>query len=62
MVAVRVVVDEEDRVEKAEAISGHPLLQEAAVEAAYHARFRPTKLPGNSIKVSDVLTDNFTFP
>lgn len=62
VVVVRVVVDEEGRVEKAEAISGHPLLQEAAVEAAYHARFRPTKLSGNSIKVSGVLTYNFTLP
>ena len=61
-VVVRVVVDEEGRVEKAEAISGHPLLREAAVEAAYHARFSPTKLSGNSVKVSGVLTYDFTLP
>ena len=62
LVAVRVVVDEEGRVEQAKAISGHPLLQAAAVEAAYHARFSPTKLSGNSVKVSGVLTYNFTLP
>jgi TonB family protein len=61
-VAVRVIVNDEGRVTKAEAISGHPLLQAAAVEAAYHARFSPTKLSGTSVKVSGVLTYNFTLP
>lgn len=62
VVVVSVLVDAEGRVEKAEAISGHPLLQAAAVEAAYHARFRPTKLSGNSVKVSGVLTYDFALP
>ncbi|HEV2860293.1 MAG TPA: TonB family protein [Pyrinomonadaceae bacterium] len=58
-VIVRVVVGESGRVEKAEAISGHPLLQEAAVAAAREARFSPTLLSGQPVKVSGFITYNF---
>ena len=58
-VVVRVVVDEAGRVESAEAVSGHPLLQQAAVEAARQARFSPTLLSGQPIKVSGTITYNF---
>jgi TonB family protein len=61
-VVVQVSVDEEGRVEKARAVSGHPLLQSAAVEAAYRARFSPTKLSGNPVKVFGVITYNFVLP
>lgn len=61
-VTVRIIVNEEGQVEKAEAVSGHPLLQSAAVEAAYRARFAPTKLSGNPVKVSGVLTYDFMLP
>lgn len=59
IVTVSVVLDEEGRVETAEAVSGHPLLRAAAVEAAYRARFSPTKLSGQPVKVSGVVTYNF---
>jgi TonB family protein len=58
-VTVQIVIDEEGRVEKAKAVGGHPLLQSAAVEAAYQARFSPTRLSGNPVKVSGMLTYNF---
>lgn len=58
-VAVSVLLDEEGRVETAEAVSGHPLLRAAAVEAAYKARFSPTRLSGRPVKVSGVVTYNF---
>ncbi|HKS29843.1 MAG TPA: TonB family protein [Pyrinomonadaceae bacterium] len=61
-VTVNVIVDEEGRVEKAKAISGHPLLRQAAVEAAYQARFTPTKLSGAPVKVSGVITYDFVLP
>lgn len=61
-VTVKIVVDEEGKVEKAEAVSGHTLLQQAAVDAAYKARFSPTMLSGQPVKVSGVINYNFVLP
>jgi protein TonB len=58
-VTVQVLVDEEGRVISASAVSGHPLLQQAAVAAARAARFSPTLLSGRPVKVSGLLTYNF---
>jgi len=58
-VVVEVVVDENGRVSSAEAVSGHALLRQAAVEAAREARFRPTLLSGRPVRVAGVLTYNF---
>ena len=59
VVSVQVTVDETGRVVAAEATSGHPLLRQAAVEAARGARFSPTLQSGRPVKVSGVLTYNF---
>jgi TonB family protein len=58
-VVVQVTVDEEGYVISARAISGHPLLQQAAVKAARQARFKPTRLSGKPVKVTGVITYNF---
>jgi protein TonB len=58
-VTVQVLVDEDGNVISAKAVSGHPLLQQAAVNAAYQAKFSPTLLEGQKVKVSGVLTYNF---
>jgi protein TonB len=58
-VTVQIVVDESGRVISATAVSGHPLLQQAAVAAARQARFSPTLLSGQPVKVSGVITYNF---
>jgi TonB family protein len=58
-VVVQIVVDESGRVISASAVSGHPLLQQAAVAAARQARFSPTLLSGQPVKVSGVITYNF---
>ena len=58
-VSVQVLIDEEGRVVSASAVSGHPLLQQAAVAAARGARFSPTLLSGQAVKVSGVITYNF---
>lgn len=58
-VTVQIVVDESGNVESAEAVSGHPLLRQAAVEAARRARFAPTLLSGQPVKVGGVITYNF---
>lgn len=58
-VTVQVTVDEEGRVISARAAGGHPLLQQAAVAAARQARFSPTLLSGQPVKVNGVITYNF---
>ena len=58
-VAVDVVIDEKGRVIWAKAISGHPLLQEAAVKAACRARYSPMKLSGQVVKANSIITYNF---
>ena len=59
-VEVQVTVDEEGNVISANAMSGHPLLRAAAVSAAQKAKFSPTKLNGELVKVTGVLTYFFT--
>ena len=59
VVAVQVLIDETGKVISAKAISGHPLLSPTAVRAAYQARFKPTTLSGQPVKVSGVITYNF---
>ena len=58
-VSVQVLVDEFGRVVSAKAISGHPLLTLEAQKAALQARFSPTKLGDQPVKVSGVITYNF---
>jgi periplasmic protein TonB len=58
-VVVQVVIDENGSVISASAVSGHPLLTAAAVGAARQARFSPTKLSGQPVKVTGVIQYNF---
>jgi protein TonB len=58
-VVVQVTIDENGGVISAHAVSGHPLLQGVAVAAARGARFSPTKLSGQPVKVTGVITYNF---
>ena len=58
-VNVQVTVDEKGVVTSANAVSGHPLLRAAAVEAARKAKFSPTLLGGQSVKVTGVIVYNF---
>lgn len=58
-VVVQVTINEAGSVISAHAVSGHPLLQGVAVAAARQARFSPTKLSGQPVKVTGVITYNF---
>lgn len=58
-VNVQVIIDENGNVISASAISGHPLLKPSAVAAARQAKFSPTKLSGQPVKVTGVLVYNF---
>ena len=59
-VNVQVLIDENGNVISARAMSGHPLLQAAAVAAARSSKFTPTKLSGQPVKVNGVIIYNFT--
>ena len=58
-VMVQVVIDEAGNVISAHATSGHPLLQAAAAAAARQAKFAPTSLMGEPVKVTGVLIYTF---
>jgi TonB family protein len=58
-VVVEVTLDEEGGVISARAISGHPLLKDAAVDAARGWKFTPTKLQEVPVKVIGTITFNF---
>lgn len=58
-VAVQVTVDENGRVISAVPVSGHPLLKASAAEAAKRSTFSPTKMSGQPVKVSGIITYNF---
>jgi protein TonB len=58
-VTVQVLIDENGNVVSAHAVNGHPLLQAVAVQAAKQARFSPTKLSGQPVKVTGVIQYNF---
>jgi TonB family protein len=60
VVVVDVVVDETGKVISAEASSGPSTLRDAAVQAALRARFSPTKLSGQPVKVSGVINYKFS--
>lgn len=59
VVTVEITIDEQGRVISAQATSGHPLLRAAAQGSAYQARFTPTSVSGQPVKVSGVITYNF---
>ena len=59
LVAVEVVVDETGSVISATATSGPSILRDVAVQAAMRARFSPTKLSGQPVKVSGVINYKF---
>jgi TonB family protein len=59
-VTVSVVVDETGKVIAAEATGGPATLREAATQAALRARFSPTKLSGQPVKVSGLINYKFS--
>ena len=59
-VQVEVIVDEDGRVTSAKAVSGPTALREVSVQAASRARFSPTKLSGQPVKISGRIEYNFT--
>jgi periplasmic protein TonB len=61
-VNVQVLIDETGKVIQAKAIGGHPLFIVEAQRAAMRARFSPTLIGEQPVKVSGVITYNFVMP
>jgi Ca-activated chloride channel family protein len=59
-VQVQITVNESGEVINAQVIGGHPLLRDAALQAAKQWRFKPTELSGKPVKTQGVLSFNFT--
>ena len=59
LVSVDVIIDTNGKVISARATSGNPLLQQAAVQAALQAKFSPTTLSGQPVKVSGTINYSF---
>jgi protein TonB len=59
IVTIEVIVDETGKVISAVATSGPGLLRDVAVQAALRARFSPTKLSGQPVKVSGLINYKF---
>jgi len=62
VVVIQIMVDEQGNVTDARAISGPKLLQETSVNAARQAKFSPTLLSGEPVKVTGALVFNFGRP
>src|SRR6185369_3062547 len=58
-VSIQVLIDETGRVISAKAMTGSPFLAPEAQKAAMQARFAPTLLSNQPVKVSGVITYNF---
>jgi TonB family protein len=61
-VEVEVIVDEDGKVSSARALSGPNALRDVAIQAAKTARFSPTKLSGQPVKITGTIEYNFRLP
>ncbi len=59
-VTVQVTIDEAGNVTSAKATSGHPLLREVSEKAALNAKFKPTLLSNQPVKVIGVIVYKFS--
>jgi protein TonB len=62
VVVIQVTVDEQGNVAEARAISGPKQLQEVSVNAALQAKFSPTLVSGEPVRVTGVIVYNFGRP
>lgn len=58
-VTVQILIDETGKVVSARVLEGHPFFKQVSERAAYQARFSPTRLGDQPMKVSGVISYNF---
>lgn len=61
-VIVQVLIDFDGKVIAAAVLSGHPLLQSTALQAARRSTFEPAKVDGKPVKVTGLLRYRFALP
>ncbi len=61
-VNVQVTIDENGNIISASAVSGHPLLRQAAEQAARKSTFAPAMLSGQPVKITGFIVYNFVNP
>lgn len=59
VVLIQVLIDESGKVVSAQVVKGHPMLTPTARQAAMGARFSPTMIGDQPVKVSGTITYNF---
>lgn len=59
IVRVEVKIDEEGKVIDAKVLCGHPIFARPSAKAAYAARFSPTKVSGQPVKVTGIIVYRF---
>jgi TonB family protein len=62
VVVIQVTIDEQGNVTEAHAVSGPRMLQEVSINAALQAKFSPTMVQGEPVKVTGVIVYNFGRP
>jgi protein TonB len=58
-VTIQVLIDESGKVISVRVLDGHPMFKQVSERAAYQARFSPTRLGDQPVKVSGVISYNF---
>jgi protein TonB len=61
-VRLRIIVGKDGRVMQIEGVSGHPLLQQAAIEAVRQWRYKTTMLKEQSVEVDSTVDMIFSLP
>lgn len=61
-VVIQVLIDETGKVLSAKPVSGHPMFIPESQRAAMQARFSPTTINGQPVKVSGLISYNFQMP
>jgi len=61
-VTVKIVVNQRGRVTKATVLSGHPLLNVAALKAARSSRFEPLRVGRKVVKAEGIISYRFRLP
>jgi protein TonB len=61
VVILQATISKEGTIQNLTVVRGHPLLNEAAIEAVRQWRYKPQKLNGQPIEVITTITVNFSF-
>jgi periplasmic protein TonB len=60
VVVLHAIIDKEGKVAQLEAVSGHPLLVQSALDAVKQWRYKPTQLNGEPVEVDTTIQVTFT--